>query len=381
MLIQHNIENLLFSLIYIILLAATIVQVIIWIGLFGWLALYKEPLLDEENRQRNTQKPVSVIICARNEAKNLINNIPHFLKQNYRSFEIIVVNDDSFDETFQVLFEFQQKSPIFRIVNVNGTKTLPGKKAALTKGIEAAIYEQILLTDADCIPSSPHWIEIMQSKLSPEISIVLGYSPYLDIPSFLNIFIRFETTYTAIQYMAMALAGMPYMGVGRNLLYTRSTFYRGGKFEKHQHIASGDDDLLINTVANRSNTVINLHPSTFIFSRPKHTWRGYYRQKSRHLSTGIEYRMKHKLVLGMISTSHFLHYACAFVLLFDAGYHGHIIFSYLVRIGIVMTVYRLILVKLGDTKLWKWLPLLDILLVIYYIVFAPSLIGKKQKWK
>ena len=369
------------NLLFLIFFGATFVQTLTWLILFMKLALYKESLLDMDLTEIE-EKPISIIICARNEAKNLLQNIPHFLSQNYRSFEIIVVNDDSNDETFQILFEFQEKSPIFRIVNAIGVKKNPGKKAALKLGIKAAIYDQILLTDADCVPSSKNWIKLMQSKLVLRPTIILGYSPYSYIPrSSLNAFIRYETVYTAIQYLSMALWGFPYMGVGRNLLYTRSLFFEGGQFDKHEHIASGDDDLFINSVATHSNTKINLHPSTFVFSHPKHTWRGYYLQKSRHLTTGTKYKLRHQLMLGMISLSHFLHYLGAIGLVLTIGYHEHIIFSYLVRIGLVIIVYALILRKFQEQNLLQWVPLFDFLYVFYYILFAPSLIGKKQKWK
>ena len=360
--------------------AATIVQIFFWLIFFMRLGLYQEPLL-EKNLDEIDEKPVSIIICARNESKKLRQNLPHFLNQNYRFFEIIIVNDDSDDETFQILFEFQQKNPIFRIVNLKGVKQSPGKKAALTKGIEAAIYEQVLLTDADCIPSGPNWVKLMQSKLDQHSTIVLGYSPYSYMPSSLNSFIRLETVFTAIQYLSMALWKLPYMGVGRNLFYRRSLFFEGGKFKEHAHLASGDDDLFINAVATKSNTKINLHPGTFTISHPKHTWRGYYLQKSRHLTTGIKYKFKHQLMLGMISLSHFLHYFCALGLVVMNGYHEHIIFSYLVRISIVTTVYWLVLEKFNEKDLLKWIPIFDLLYVFYYIIFAPSLIGKKQKWK
>lgn len=59
------------------------------------------------------------------------------------------------------------------------------------------------------------------------------------------------------------------MGVGRNLIYRKSLFEKTGGFQKHAHLASGDDDLFINAVAHKSNTALILEPTAFVFSKAK----------------------------------------------------------------------------------------------------------------
>ena len=354
------------------------VQLGYWLGIFSRLAFYKKP----QTVNQNEEIPVSIVICARNEAANLRRNLDHFLNQSYRSFEIIVINDNSFDQTAEVVLEFQRKSPNLRLVNIYGIPTLPGKKAALTQGISAAIYDLLLLTDADCTPSGSNWIRSMQTEVVHQIEIVLGFSPYVPRPGFLNLFIRFEAAFTAIQYLSFAIVGMPYMGVGRNLLYKRSLFYTKGAFSKHAHIASGDDDLFINEAAIRTNTSINLDPEAFIYSLPKSSWRGYYHQKSRHLSTGTSYKLVHQLMLGGFSISHFLHYLLVPVVLFVPGAFSTVLLLFLVRVGVVSLLYGLILKKFKAQDLLWWIPILDAIYVLYYIIFAPTfLIGKKDRWK
>lgn len=368
-------------LILILYLGATLVQLAYWLGVFSRLAFYRQPPPKEAVEP---PPPVSVIICARNEAANLKKNLPHFLNQNYRSFEIIVVNDHSDDDTQKVLLEFQAKYPKLQAINLtDGKKIQPGKKKALSTGIKSAKFNLLLLSDADCRPASPFWLHEMQSLLEGDIEIGLGYGPYQRERNFLNLFIRFETTYTATQYFSLALIGLPYMGVGRNLIYVKSIFFRTGGFQKHLHLASGDDDLFINQAANFKNTAININPDAFVYSEPKRAWRGYYYQKSRHLTTGSSYKAIHQWLLGSLAFSHFLHYAAAFVLLFSASMFDLILLIYLVRIGVVSLVFGRILKKLQESDLIKWIPALDFLFVLYYLVFAPALlIGSKVKqWK
>lgn len=364
-------------LLFFIFLAATAVQLFYWLFIFSKLAYYKQPALPDEE-----QPPISVIICARNEAKNLEKNLYHFLNQNYRSYEMIVVNDHSTDETEEVVLDFQKKYANLRLVNCNSSKRLPGKKQALTKGIEAARYDLIALSDADCQPASPNWLRLMQGILRQNVEIGLGYSPYQTHRGILNLFIRFETVYTAIQYLSFALKGMPYMGVGRNLIYTKNIFSQTRGFHKHDHIASGDDDLFVNEAAKYANVQIVIHPGAFVLSEPKRTWRGYYHQKSRHLSTATSYRDVHQLMLGALSLSHALHYALAIILLASGTFIIPTLITVLVRMLVVSWTYYNVLKKLQDIALWRWVPLLDAVYVLYYLIFAPVLlIGRKDVWK
>jgi glycosyltransferase involved in cell wall biosynthesis len=367
--------------IWIIYITATTVQLVYWLGVFSRLAYYRQPTRKEEKKP---PPGVSVIICARNEAENLKKNLPHFLSQNYRSFEIIVINDHSTDETAQILLDFQNKSTKLRTVSLKDGKIQPGKKKALSKGIQIAKFDVILLSDADCFPASEHWLDEMQSILRDNIEIGLGYGPYLrEKNNFLHLFICFETTYTATQYFSFALTGLPYMGVGRNLIYDKALFFRTGGFQKHEHLASGDDDLFINQAASFDNTAVNINPEAFVYSEPKRAWRGYYYQKARHLTTGSSYKPVHQFLLGGLSLSHFLHYLAALVLLFSSSMSSLVFLIYLVRIGVVSLILGKILKKLQDSTLIKWIPVLDFAFIAYYLLFAPSLlIGSKVKqWK
>lgn len=353
------------------------VQLLFWTGFFARLAFYKAPLV----RASGPERGVSVIICARDEAENLRRNLPHFLNQNYRSFEIIVVNDNSSDQTRKVLLEFQAKSPKLRVVNLS-SPTLPGKKSAVTLGVRASKYEVLLLSDADCRPQCRNWIRLMQQRLSNRVEIGLGYSPYCKGKGWLNRFIRFEAVYTAVQYLSFALAGFPYMGVGRNLAYTKSLFQRSGGFERHLDVISGDDDLFVNQVAHSQNTTVILERDAFVFSEPKDSLRGYYHQKRRHLSTGRRYRSLHQLLLGAVSASHAGHYLAGLLLLFSGTCTILVLLIYLVRIVVVSWLYYRILDKLDDPALGKWIPLLDAAFLLYYFAFAPVLIfGNVKRWK
>lgn len=242
--------------------------------------------------------PVSVIIAARNEADNLRSHLPAVFNQQYPDFEVVVVNDASDDDTDQVLKEFSDRHPNLRVVNVpKNDRHDGGKKLAVTLGIKAAKYNRLLFTDADCEPASPHWIRTVVSRCPSPDGLVLGYSPYRKGRGFLNAVIRTDAWITAMDYFGMALAGVPYMGVGRNLSYDKDVFFEVGGFRTHYALASGDDDLFVNQVATPKNTGVCLEPDGHTVSLPKNTWKAYWHQKRRHLTTGHRYKKKHRCLL------------------------------------------------------------------------------------
>ncbi len=324
--------------------------------------------------------PISIIICARNEAKNLRKNLPSILNQEYASFEVIVVNDASTDETPNVLNGFLSKYQHLRIISIADKKII-GKKGALAAGIEAAKHEWLLLTDADCYPSgSKNWILGMIKGVDAK-EIGLGYAPYQKRDGFLNTFIRYETVWTATQYMGFALAGEPYMGVGRNIIYMKKLYEKVGGFQKHAHIASGDDDLFINSVISRKNFSIILNPETFMLSEPQTRWNAYFTQKKRHFSTATSYTLKHKMMLGTLSASHFFYFVTAVSLLALKISTIFVLLGLVVRTLVMWFFYGKILRRFHEHNLFLWIPLLDVVYVFFYLFFLPALMIKTRKWR
>ncbi|MFK7906175.1 MAG: glycosyltransferase [Chitinophagales bacterium] len=266
-------------LVYYTFIIAAILQIIIYCFVFSRLAFYK-PSTSSDHVPTESLPPVSVIICAKNEAQNLRKYLPKILNQSYPDFEVIVVNDNSSDDTAIVLETFASLHEHLRIINTKEfSRDMAGKKFALTKGIEVAKYEHLLCTDADCYPASQGWITHMAKKFTQKRQIILGFGPYLPHSGFLNKIIQYETLMTALQYLSLSLIYMPYMGVGRNLAYHKSLFTRNKGFQNHKDIPSGDDDLFISEVATPQNTTLSITPETFCYSEPPFTWQEWFAQK------------------------------------------------------------------------------------------------------
>lgn len=270
-----------------LLILSWIIQNLFYITRVAPLAFFKknEGALKEH-------PPVSVIICAKNEANNLRKFLPSILNQKYKDFEVVVVNDCSEDETELVLAELKLEFPHLYYTNIPlDRKFSHGKKLAVSLGIKAAKHEHMVFTDADCKAESNLWLqEMMEGFTNPSKEIVLGFGGYEKRKGFTNLLVRYDTFFAAIQYLGYALSGKPYMGVGRNLAYKKSLFNKNNGLQSHMHIASGDDDLFISETANKKNTAVVIHPEAHTTSVPPVSLRKWKDQKSRHLTTATHHK-------------------------------------------------------------------------------------------
>jgi len=362
---------------FIVFCLITLVQLFYYGWFFRRLAWYSAP-----EKQHSQQHPVSVIICARDEAARLVTHLPGSLVQTYPStHEVIVVNHNSQDDTRFLLDEFKKTFKGLHIVNLEHEAIgIPGKKYPLSMGIKEALYEIVLLTDADCIPASEFWMQKMQDGYDKGIEVVLGYGAYKRTPGVLNKIIRFDTFHTALQYLSYALAGQPYMGVGRNLSYKKDVFLRNKGFSAINHVPGGDDDLFINKVATRENTAIVIDKDTFTLSDPKKNFGEWFRQKARHYTTAKYYKPRHKFLLGLYSTSHILFYPLLIVSLF---YDWRVALSlYGIRLIVQGLIFHKTMRRLGEEDLFPWWWLLDIWMFAYYLIFSSTIWKKpRQNWK
>ncbi|MEP7239123.1 MAG: glycosyl transferase family 2, partial [Ferruginibacter sp.] len=222
------------------------------------------------------------------------------------------------------------------------------------------------------------WIKKMQDGYRDGIDIVLGYGAYNKHPGILNKLIRFETFHSALQYLSYALAGIPYMGVGRNLSYKKDLFFRNKGFSSINHIPSGDDDLFINKVATKRNTTIVTDKEAHTLSEPKRTWRNWMKQKGRHYTTAKYYKPIHKFLLGLYSSMQSLFFPLAIVTTIFYNWQTALAI-YLFRLIIIAIIWKKAMDKLNETDLWPWFIFLDIWLFIYNLLFVPALWKKAKK--
>lgn len=382
-----NYNSLSFIVLCVFCLAWLIQMCYIW-GLFSRLAFFKKKKYDND---RPSYEPVSVIVCAKDAYEYLIDLVPRILTQDYPDFELVIVNDCSTDETTDYLKELVRKRPDINVVTLTQSLNFfHGKKFPLSMGIKSAKHDLLLLTDADCLPENDQWIKGMVSAYKNKTEVVLGYSPYFTRKGLLNKLIRFDTLYTAIQYLSMALAKRPYMGVGRNLSYRRELFYKNKGFTSHYTIPSGDDDIFISQVANKKNTRIFIDPKCRVESEPKHSFSSWIHQKRRHYSTVNMYKRSTNLILGTLLSSRLFYYTSMIALFFmpQAFTINPNEYIYYIAIGLFGVIHYasmdFIYIKsakqLGEKKLYLFFsPFYDVFFTLFTMLLGVRNIFSKPK--
>lgn len=361
-----------------IFVAIVAIQLVYYIVVFGKFSFVKA-------KKNNLKRiPISVIVCAKNEEENVSKFIPLLIQQDYPDFEIILIDDASSDNTLEVFEEFEKNHSNVRLVKVQNNEAFWGnKKFALTLGIKAAKKEYLLFTDADCYPTSKDWIAEMSSHFTMQKTIVLGYGAYEKVPnSFLNKLIRFETLLTAVQYFSWARLGFPYMGIGRNLAYKKEEFFNVNGFIDHMKIRSGDDDLFINQAANKKNTTVCYTPNSFTYSEPKTTFKEWFAQKRRHVSTASFYKPFDKIQLGLFFLTQIFTLILPIILLAFQ-------FQWIAVVSLVAFRYLFSWISLGfgagklnEKDVMIWFPILEIVLIFTQLnIFISNLFSKPVHWK
>jgi glycosyltransferase involved in cell wall biosynthesis len=368
--------------IYYLLVITCLIQIVFYTLIFTKYLISKN---SAAKISIDSLKPASVVICAKNEFQNLSTFLPKIIEQDFPIFEVIVVDDGSTDQTPQLLQTLEDQYPhffSFRIESEN--KTHPGKKQALQYGISLAKYDHIVVTDADCYPQSRQWLQWITSPLHKTADVVLGVSPLIPTKGFSNLFFRMEAYFVALQYVNFTLAGLPFMGVGRNMAYKKHVF-KEHDMTAHWDLTSGDDDLFISDISSEFKIEMMTHPESFTFSAAPKNLKKWMHQKLRHYSAGYRYELIQKVWLGYYWVSSLLlFFLCFFIPTLYA--RGHSISKFSIILLLVTTLLRWFITERSLQKLTAQyyffsVPLMDFLYIISVWIISPISTFIKHKWK
>lgn len=239
---------------------------------------------------------ISLIVCAKDEER-VISRLLESLSADPTD-EVVFVLDRCTDRTKQIIenFALSCQRKIVEITE-NPWNDAP-KKFAVLQGILNSSHQQILFTDADCVLSKNHFA--INRALFEKSEVVIGFSiPEKEPVSFLEKMQFVSFIWTAAQYSFFASLKLPHMTVGRNWGFKKKLF-KTEFLTSHQHIKSGDDDLLFQQLLVQ-NPVISLNKFTNVSTSYLTSWHSLIRQKLRHQSAGIKYKLHFKIILSGIS--------------------------------------------------------------------------------
>jgi cellulose synthase/poly-beta-1,6-N-acetylglucosamine synthase-like glycosyltransferase len=334
----------------------------------------------------NTKDRVSVIVPCRNEAANIETCIRALLAQDYPAhlLEIIVVDDHSTDATAAIAQTFAGQH--LRTIRLSDTvPAAQGKKAAISHGVSAANGSIILTTDADCI-TPVSWIRTMTTcRQKKDAAFVSGPVMFHGTWKPLDVFQSLDFLSLQGITAASVSAGFHGMSNGANMGFTREAFEVVGGFKGIDHIASGDDMLLMQKIQERFPGRIAYCRSTdaIVTTKPEATLGGFLRQRIRWASKATQYRDKRILpVLTLV----YLHNLSLLSLLLS-GVFGYT--SALVAAGAILlikTIVELIFLWpvagfFGVRHLLPWFPVAQPFHILYTVI--SGLFGQfgSYQWK
>lgn len=365
--------------IFLVFLFSGIVHLLLFYYLFADVFRWKGKTdIDEINKWPS----LTILICARNEAHNLSNTIPIVCVQDYPHLQVVIVNHKSTDKSADILTALANQFENIQVVNCDQMDdALPGKRTALAAGLTVATGEYILLTDADCRPSSPRWARAMvASAMHNSADVVVGVSPYEKHAGLLNAYIQYETAQTAMMYLSATHQGRPYMAVGRNLLIKKDLLQSRLKQSVIPAIKSGDDDLLIANLSYSSKIDAEFKEISQTISFPSKKWSSYFRQKMRHISTAAYYRGYIRWLLQLFHGVQLIFIVCFIFLIFTSSWHLALLVAgaryILMGINMMRNAKRINM----SFSIWL-LPLFEVLsIIIPSVSWILSSLRSKNNW-
>lgn len=371
-----------------------LVQIIYYLSVYN--RVYRRNRKVEKGKVKFNEElpPLSVIICAKDDLRNLKEFLPSVLEQDYPDFEVIVINDSATDETSDFLKLLKDKySNLYHSFTPDGSRYISHKKLAVTLGIKASKNDWLVFTDPNCRPASPNWLRLMARNFTPDTEIVLGCNQYEKGKKWLHKKVSFDSLFTCVRTLGLALAGKPYMGCGRNLAYKKELFYKSKGFSDHLNLQRGDDDLFINKVAKKRNTRVETSPDAVVWLKPLEYTKDWREEKISYMATAFYYKGMKRLILGNETFSRLLFYAgLVAAIIYSILFMNWVVGSFAVLLWLIRYIIQAIVINKtakslkNPARFYLSLPLFDILQPLQTLNFKTlrNMRGKKdfmRKWE
>ncbi len=334
-------------------------------------------------RKKNNGLPyVAVIVPFRNEAENLPGLIESLKSQTYPKshLQIILVNDASTDNSRAIAVE--NAADNFLIIDASSTGQRAFKKKAIEEALRFAHGEIIITTDADCL-HKPEWIETLVKYFDENTGVVSGPVTF-DYGN--SLFEKLQT----LEFAGLVLTGAGLIGTGKpiianaaNFAYRKKAFDAVNGYADNKHLSSGDDEILMQKIANETAFEIKFawDKKAIVKTKANKTASDFIQQRKRWASKGMYYFDKSVIaLLGFI----FLFYL-SLVFLFAGGFFGFS-FKWFVFLFTVKSLLELAILKQGanflfEKKLLRLLPLAEAFQIPYIVFAAIGGAAGNYEWK
>ena len=353
---------------------------IIVVHLFYYLGIFTGFSFSKPSENNPKKIPVSVIVYAKNQAEEMKVLLPILLNQNYHTFELVLVNNASIDETLEVFKEFASYVPHVKIVNVENNEAFWGsQKYALTLGIKASSYEYLLFIDGNERLSSSDWILQMSSYFTLNKTIVIGLSNYTKTKGFFNKFLRFDASFTQLQSLSWSKLAQPFSTLLPNLGYKKEVFYDVNGFMEDMDVRAFTNELFLQRAATNKNTAICEWNEVALTLAAPQSYAVFLQEKKKRSQLLSSFSFSQKLFIRLFHFTTFGFYAFALALLILQDYWILVTALLVFRISLAWFITSKAMKKFNQKDIIRWFPVLEVCQVFSQITIFISNLGTKNK--
>ena len=313
--------------------------------------------------------PLSVIICARNEADRLRQNLPAVLGQDYPDFEVIVIVESDTDGSGDLLTAMSARHPrLYHSFVPPSSRHAHPRSLALALGVKASRHEWLVLTDASCHPQSDRWLRTLARNCSADTGLVLGYSNWSGGKGWLHRRAAYDGLFAGMRALGHALCRHPYLGSGRNLACRKSLLAGQQGVPSRLSLNDKHSALFVNATATGSNTRVEVSPEAVVRAEPPARAKDWREEKMEQACTARLLRGWQRYVNGLETTSRAAFHAgwTGCVALSACHLHaavaGAAVLCFAVRLCFQARVVNRTARQLGEQRRYVWtLPVFDLL--------------------
>jgi cellulose synthase/poly-beta-1,6-N-acetylglucosamine synthase-like glycosyltransferase len=287
------VDTFMWALVFAMMLYFTLMLIISW----GWFRLKSFSTPTD-----SIQIPLSIVIAVRNEENNIEPLLKDLAGQNYPKelFEIIIVDDHSEDKTSEIINRFVNDNPAQKIIQLHTAGD--GKKAALAEGISTATGEIIVTTDGDC-RMKPDWLRTIAAYFAThKPALLIAPVVYHNEKGILQHMFSLDFISLVAAGAGGAGAGLPLMGNGANLAFTKKAWQKANSGKKEAFV-SGDDVFLIHRIERLfgSKAIYFLKSvSAIVRTNPPTDLRIFFQQRIRWASKAKGYRSPWAIFVAVV---------------------------------------------------------------------------------
>ncbi len=332
----------------------------------------------KHHKANTNNDPVSVIVYIKNQEKLLNDFIPKLITQNHPDFELILVNNASYDNTLELLEFFEKEHSNVKIVDVENNEAFWGsKKYALTLGIKKASHKKLLFITPSVIELSENWISETSGLLSDKNELIVGYNNFKKRKGLLSRIMRFNRLQSCIQNFGIGSYTKPYRAWQNNLGFSSELFFENNGYSSHMNVAHETENLFLKEAATTKNTVFATTKDATTYNQSL-SFKNWFKNSKERLLSVDHYTTGVKLSLSIFYISQLLFWIGAIA--------GGIIYQnslWFALIGLRFVIAGIVIgksaFKLSERDLFYLFPLWELLNIFIQIsIFISNLFSKPQ---